>query len=106
MMSWPTSCGQCKRDCPRGRRCQNCAGQTYPTTTAVKSAELWDLAVGEQLGCTCLSWQSTGSLTDPTESASVVLLSNGQVLVSGGNANTTTKSNSFVVIATAELYTP
>jgi hypothetical protein len=81
-------------------------GKPYPTTTAVKSAELWDLAVGEQLGCTCLSWQSTGSLTDATASASVVLLSNGQALVSGGNANTTTKSNSFVVIATAELYTP
>jgi hypothetical protein len=78
----------------------------YPKTTAVTSAELWDLAVGEQLGCTCLSWQSTASLTNPTESATMVLLSNGQVLVSGGNTNSTTKSNTFVVIATAELYTP
>jgi hypothetical protein len=79
-------------------------GNPYPTTTTVKSAELWDLAVGEQLGCTCLSWQSTGNLTVSTASASIVLLSNGRALVSGGD--TTTKSNSFVVIATAELYTP
>ena len=80
-------------------------GKPYPTTTAVKTAELWDLAVGEQLGCTCLSWQPTGSLTDATENATVVLLSNGQALVSGGGANTA-GSRGFVPIATAELYTP
>ena len=79
-------------------------GNPYPTTVAVKTAELWDLAVGEQLGCTCLSWQSTGNLQTATESASIVLLSNGQVLLSGGE--TSTSSGSFVVIATAELYTP
>jgi hypothetical protein len=80
-------------------------GKPYPTTIAVTSAELWDLAVGKQLGCTCLSWQSTASLTDATENATVVLLSNGQALVSGGGANTA-GSRGFVPIATTELYTP
>src|SRR5215469_6121926 len=79
-------------------------GNPYPTTVAVKTAKLWDLAVGEQLGCTCLSWQSTGNLQTATEGASIVLLSNGQALLSGGA--TSTNSGSFVVIATAELYTP
>jgi N-acetylneuraminic acid mutarotase len=81
------------------------AGNPYPTTVAVKTAKLWDLAVGEQLGCVCLSWQSTGNLTTSSRTAeSIVLLSNGQALVSGGY--TSTNSGSFVVIATAELYTP
>ena len=69
-----------------------------------KSALLWSLAVGEQLGCTCLSWQSTGNLQTATVRAVMVLLSNGQALVSGGQ--TSTNSGSFTVIATAELYTP
>ena len=80
-------------------------GNPYPTTETVKTAELWNLAVGEQLGCTCLSWQSTGDLQTATANASIVLLSNGQALLSGGE-NNTTKSSSFVVIATAEVYTP
>lgn len=80
------------------------AGNPYPTTVAVKTAELWDLAVGEQLGCTCLSWQSTGNLQTATTGGTMVLLSNGQALLSGGE--TSTNSGSFVVIATAELYTP
>lgn len=81
------------------------AGNPYPTTTAVKTAELWDLAVGEQLGCLCLSWASTGNLTTSSRAAeSLILLSNGQALVSGGY--TTANSGNFAVIATAELYTP
>ena len=79
-------------------------GNPYPTNQAVKSALLWSLAVGEQLGCTCLSWQSTGNLQTATVRAVMVLLSNGQALVSGGQ--TSTNSGSFTVIATAELYTP
>lgn len=38
------------------------------------------------------------------ENCTTLLLSNGQALVSGGM--TSTNSGSFVVIATAELYTP
>jgi N-acetylneuraminic acid mutarotase len=79
-------------------------GNPYPTTVAVKTAELWDLAFGEQEGCTCLSWTSTGNLQTATFGGSLVLLSNGQALLSGGE--TSTNSGSFVVIATAELYTP
>lgn len=80
------------------------AGNPYPTTVAVKTAELWDLAVGEQLGRACLSWQSTGNLQTATSGGSLVLLSNGQALLSGGE--TSTSSGKFVVIATAEVYTP
>jgi hypothetical protein len=58
-------------------------GNAYPTMQAVKSALLWDLAVGEQLGYTCLSWQSAGNLQTATVDPSIVLLSNGQALVSG-----------------------
>jgi Kelch motif len=79
-------------------------GKPYPKTVAVETAWLWDLAVGEQLGCTCLSWQRTGSLTTPTYAPTMVLLSNGQALLSGGS--TSTSSGPFVAIATAELYTP
>lgn len=80
------------------------AGKPYPTTVAVKTAELWDLAVGEQLGCTCLSWQSTGNLQTATFGGSLVLLSNGQALLSGGE--TSTNTGKFAVIATAEVYAP
>lgn len=81
------------------------AGNPYPTEETVKSAELWDLAVGEKLGCLCLSWASTGNLTTSSRAGeSMVLLSNGQALVSGGA--TITNSGSSVVLASAELYTP
>lgn len=80
-------------------------GNPYPTETTTKSAELWDLAVGEAKGCFCLSWSSTGSLTVSRYGESMIVLSNGQALASGG-ATFDKSSGTFVTIASAELYTP
>ena len=81
------------------------AGNPYPTHETIKSAELWDLATGEALGCLCLSWSSTGSLTVSRYGETMIVLLNGQALVSGGDTFDK-NSGKFVTIAGAELYTP
>jgi hypothetical protein len=80
-------------------------GNPYPTEQTVKSAKLWDPAVGEALGCLCLSWTSTGSLTVSRAGESTTLLSNGKALISGGDTFDKS-SRQFVTIASAEFYTP
>ena len=72
------------------------AGNPYPTTETINSAELWDLSTQ--------AWTSTGSLRDSRAGYSVTVLPNGQVLVAGGEQ--ITKHSGAVILSSAELYTP
>ncbi len=72
--------------------------QPYPITDTINSAELWSLSTQ--------SWTSTGNLHDSRSGATVTLLQNGQALVAGGEQSTKQTNNQFVVLASAELYTP
>jgi Kelch motif protein len=71
--------------------------QPYPITLTVNSAELWSLSTQ--------SWTSTGNLHDSRSGATVTVLQNGQALVAGGGQSTK-QTNGFVILASAELYTP
>jgi hypothetical protein len=59
--------------------------------------ELWDLSTQ--------AWTNTGNLHDSRSGPSVTVLPNGQALVAGGG-QTTKHTNGFVVLSSAELYTP
>ncbi len=72
--------------------------QPYPITLTISSAELWSLSTQ--------SWTSTGNLHDSRSGATVTLLQNGQALVAGGEQSTKQTNNQFVVLASAELFTP
>jgi N-acetylneuraminic acid mutarotase len=72
-------------------------GNPYPTHQTINSAELWNLSTQ--------SWTNTGNLHDSRSDESVTVLSNGQALVAGGE-QITKQSNSVVILASAELYTP
>jgi len=72
-------------------------GNPYPSTETINSAELWDLSTQ--------AWTSTGNMHDSRFGASMTVLQNGQALVSGGSQSTK-HSNGFVILSSAELYTP
>jgi hypothetical protein len=72
------------------------AGNPYPTTQTINSAELWDLSTQ--------AWTSTGNLHDSRVGHSVTVLPNGQALVAGGEQ--ITKHSGVVILSSAELYTP
>jgi hypothetical protein len=72
-------------------------GNPYPTSETINSAELWDLSTQ--------AWMNTGNLRDSRAGESVTVLPNGQVLVAGGSQSTR-HSSGFVVLSSAELYTP
>ena len=72
--------------------------QPYPITLTVSSAELWNLSTQ--------SWTSTGNLQDSRSGATVTVLQNGQALVTGGGQSSKQTNNHFVILASAELYTP
>jgi N-acetylneuraminic acid mutarotase len=72
------------------------AGNPYPTTETINSAEVWDPSTQ--------AWTSTGSLRDSRAGYSVTVLPNGQVLVAGGSQ--ITKHSGAVILSSAELYTP
>jgi hypothetical protein len=72
------------------------AGNPYPTTETINSAELWDPSTQ--------AWTSTGSLRDSRAGYSVTVLPNGQVLVTGGVQDT--RHSGSVILSSAELYTP
>lgn len=74
------------------------AGNPYPTTQTINSAELWDLSTQ--------AWKSTGNLHDSRIDESVTVLQNGQVLVVGGEQASKQTNGQFVVLTSAELYTP
>ncbi len=74
------------------------AGNPYPTTQTINSAELWDLSTQ--------AWTSTGNLHDSRIYASMTVLQNGQVLVAGGEQSTKQSNFQFVMLSSAELYTP
>ncbi len=69
------------------------ASGTYPYAV-LSSAELYDPASG--------AWTNTGAMKTPRYGHTATLLSNGKVLVSGGD----TDGSSIVTTATAELYDP
>ena len=69
------------------------ASGTYPYTV-LSSAELYDPASG--------AWTNTSAMKTPRYGHTATLLSNGKVLVSGGD----TDGSSIVTTATAELYDP
>jgi hypothetical protein len=71
-------------------------GNPYPTSETINSAELWDLSTQ--------AWTSTGSLKDSRVGHSVTVLPNGQALVAGGGQDT--RHSGFVILSSAELYTP
>jgi len=71
--------------------------QPYPTEETIKSAELWDPST--------LAWTSTGSLNVSRVYESMTVLSNGQVLLAGGQTFNKNLGH-LVEIANAELYTP
>ena len=73
------------------------AGNPYPTSETINSAELWDLSTQ--------AWTSTGHLHDSRAGESMTLLPNGQVLVAGGS-QFTKRSSGGVRLSSAELYTP
>ena len=69
----------------------------YPIEETLKTAQLWDPST--------LAWTSTGDMNVSRTGQLMILLSNGQVLVAGGQ--TFSKSVGHLVpTATAELYTP
>jgi hypothetical protein len=72
-------------------------GNPYPSTQTINSAELWDLSTQ--------AWTSTGNLHDSRSGESITVLQNGQALVAGGSQHTKNQSG-FVILASAELYTP
>jgi hypothetical protein len=72
-------------------------GNPYPSTEKINSAELWDLSTQ--------AWTSTGNLHDSRSGPSVTVLPNGQALVAGGG-QATKHSHGFVILSSAELYTP
>jgi hypothetical protein len=72
-------------------------GNPYPSTETINSAELWDVSTQ--------AWTSTGNLHGSRSGESMTVLPNGQVLAAGGGQSTK-NSNGFVVLASAELYTP
>jgi hypothetical protein len=72
-------------------------GDPYPSSETINSAELWDLSTQ--------AWTSTGSMHDSRAGESMTVLQNGQALVAGGSQSTK-HSNGFVILSSAELYTP
>jgi hypothetical protein len=72
-------------------------GNPYPSTETINSSELWDVSTQ--------AWTSTGNLHDSRSGESMSVLPNGQVLAAGGGQSTK-HSNRFVILASAELYTP
>jgi Kelch motif len=72
-------------------------GNPYPSTETINSAELWDLSTQ--------AWTNTGNLHDSRSGESMTVVQNGQALVAGGGQSTK-HSNGFVILASAELYTP
>ena len=69
-------------------------GPSYYDYKAIAFADIYDPATGK--------WRATGTMTISREDHSAVLLSNGQVLVTGG----TTVDFNGVTVASAELYNP
>ncbi len=72
--------------------------QPYPITETINTAEIWSLSTQ--------SWTSTGNLHDSRSGATVTLLQNGQELVAGGEQSSKQTNFHFVVLASAELFTP
>ncbi len=72
-------------------------GNPYPSTQTINSAELWDVSTQ--------AWTSTGNMHDSRSGESMTVLQNGQALVAGGGQSTK-HSNGFVILSSAELYTP
>ncbi len=72
--------------------------QPYPITLTIASAELWSLSTQ--------SWTSTGNLHDSRSGPTVTVLQNGQALVAGGEQSSKQTNYHFVVLASAELFTP
>jgi hypothetical protein len=72
-------------------------GNPYPSTQTINSAELWDPSIQ--------AWTNTGNLHDSRSGESITVLPNGQALVAGGGQHTTNQSG-FVILSSAELYTP
>ncbi len=74
------------------------AANPYPHTLTINSAELWDPSTQ--------AWTSTGNLHDSRINATMTVLQNGQVLVAGGEQSTKQTNYQFVLLSSAELYTP
>ncbi len=69
----------------------------YPSKQAINSAELADPSTQ--------AWTNTKNLHDSRSGESIAVLPNGKALLAGGGQHTKNKSG-FVILSSAELYTP
>jgi hypothetical protein len=69
----------------------------YPSKQAINSAELADPSTQ--------AWTNTKNLHDSRSGESITVLPNGKALLAGGGQHTKNKSG-FVILSSAELYTP